>query len=351
MGVRTYRGQIVCDVRWPDGSRTIRVFAKRTAAKNLRDRIKGSIADGSWRALQEKLRLRDRDDESFCLMEYSQIYIDEYAKPRNKKRAWERKKVSLKALNTVLGKLKLQEITHARLHKYVQKRKLAGVSNGTINRDLTTLKHLLKYATESGVIQFNPVESLKKLYEEEKERPRFTDQQIQAVLDKIRPDSRPLFTFIRETGCRREEALSLQHWQIQLDSRLVVFSENTKSKKLRYVPLTEEAVEAVTALPKLPGCPYVFYSQKTKTRWAECRKPWHEARKEANVPDLQVKDLRRHYAIKLAERGADMHDIQQVLGHSSVQITEKHYAHFSPTHSAKKVLHVLEGGKAVERSA
>ena len=31
---------------------------------------------------------------------------------------------------------------------------------------------------------------------------------------------------------------------------------------------------------------------------------------------MQVKDLRRHYAIHLAENGADMHDIQQVVGHS-----------------------------------
>ncbi len=45
---------------------------------------------------------------------------------------------------------------------------------------------------------------------------------------------------------------------------------------------------------------------------------------------LQVKDLRRDYAIFLAEGGADMHDIQQVLGHASVATTEKHYAQFSP---------------------
>ena len=40
-----------------------------------------------------------------------------------------------------------------------------------------------------------------------------------------------------------------------------------------------------------------------------------------------------------------MHDIQQVLGHASVATTEKHYAQFSPKHSARKILKVLEGGK------
>ena len=109
-----------------------------------------------------------------------------------------------------------------------------------------------------------------------------------------------------ETGCRREEALSLQHHQVQEEAQLVVFSEDTKSRKFRYVPLTEAALEAVKAQPKLEDCPYVFYNRKTRTRWERCRKPWVDAREVAGVPELQVKDLRRHYAIRLAEDGADM---------------------------------------------
>ncbi len=70
-----------------------------------------------------------------------------------------------------------------------------------------------------------------------------------------------------------------------------------------------------------------------------------------NLPQIQVKDLRRHYAIDLAENGADMHDIQQVLGHASVATTERYYAQFSPEHSAKKILRVLKGGRAEKKTA
>jgi len=73
-----------------------------------------------------------------------------------------------------------------------------------------------------------------------------------------------------------------------------------------------------------------------------------QARAKVGLPELQVKDLRRHFAIDLAENGANMHDIQQVLGHASVATTERHYAQFSPKHSAKKILRVLQGGKAAE---
>jgi len=173
--------------------------------------------------------------------------------------------------------------------------------------------------------------------EDQKERARFTDQEIDEVIECVPPHCRPVFSFVRETGCRRKEALSLRHWQIQEESQLVVFSENTKSRKYRYVPMTEEALLAVRAIPRLEGYPYVFYNPKTGDRWCDCRKPWVTGRVGAGVSQLQVKDLRHHYAISLAENGADMHDIQQVLGHSSVATTERHYAQFSPTHSAREI--------------
>lgn len=343
MGVRNYRGQIVCDKRWPDGSRTTRVCNNRTQAKQLLDRINASVVDGSWPEFKQKLQLRDRG--SVTLQEFSETYIEQYAKVRNKKKSWKRKQTSLKALNQFMGNLKLDAITPIQLHKFVRYRKSCGLAAASINRDLATIKHLLSYAVECGVIDSNRVEKFKSLKEEQKERPRFSDEQIQRVIDAARADCRPIFIFIRETGCRHAEALSLQHWQIQEESGMVVFSEDTKSSKYRYVPLTQSAIEAVKALPPIEGCPYVFYNVKSKDRWDYCRKPWEQARESVELPEIQVKDLRRHYAINLAENGADMHDIQQMLGHASVTTTEKHYAHFSPQHSAKKILIVLEGSK------
>ncbi len=307
------------------------------------DRINASIADGSWREFKEQLKLRDR--ETLTLKEFSKTYIEEYAKARNKKNSWKRKQTSFRALNSVLGRISLEAITPAHLHTYVARRKKTGVMEATLNWDLSAIKHMFNYAVECEVIEHNPLRTFKKLKEDQRERPRFTEDQIQVIIKAVRPDCRPLFTFIRETGCRREEALSLQHWQIQEESKLVVFSEDTKSRKYRYVPLTEVALEAVNAFQPIEDCPYVFYNIKSKDRWHDCRKPWEQAREKVGLPEIQVKDLRRHFAIDLAEDGADMHDIQQVLGHASVTTTEKHYAHFSPQHSARKILKVLEGGK------
>ena len=48
MGVRSYRGRIVCDKHWPDKTRTIRVCRNRTEAKQLLIRIEAAIVDGTW---------------------------------------------------------------------------------------------------------------------------------------------------------------------------------------------------------------------------------------------------------------------------------------------------------------
>jgi len=193
-----------------------------------------------------------------------------------------------------------------------------------------------------GGIESSAIDKFRLLQEDQKERQRFTDAQIQSVINSVRPDCRTLFVFIWETGCRREEALSLRHDQIQEEANLIVFTDDTKSPKYRYVPLTDAALKAVRELPQLEDCPYIFYNRKSRTLWEHCRKPWEQARKTAGIPELQ-KDVRRHYAIRLAEDRADMHDIQQVPGHASVATTEKHYAQFSPEHPAKKILRVLEG--------
>jgi len=78
----------------------------------------------------------------------------------------------------------------------------------------------------------------------------------------------------------------------------------------------------------------------------KCTKYREKARKEAGYPWLQVKDLRRAYAIKLAKSGGvEMQHLQRAPGHNSVQMTGRYYAPYSNDLSIKRVLKVLEEGK------
>ena len=86
-----------------------------------------------------------------------------------------------------------------------------------------------------------------------------------------------------------------------------------------------------------------FGIRKSKTRRYNIRKVFNKARKETGLDWIQIKDLRRHYGIVLSEYGAEIHVTQAMLGHSSVKITEEHYAHFSPHYAARRAFQVLQG--------
>jgi integrase len=72
------------------------------------------------------------------------------------------------------------------------------------------------------------------------------------------------------------------------------------------------------------------YNPDTGTRWLDVNKPWRESRIAAGYLWLRIRDLRPAFGIKAADKGVPMHFIQSVLGHSSVAVTEKYYANFSP---------------------
>ncbi len=91
--------------------------------------------------------------------------------------------------------------------------------------------------------------------------------------------------------------------------------------------------------------PICLLASKEQDRWYNIRKVFNKARNEAGLDWIQIKDLRRHYGIVLSENGAEMHVIQAMLGHSSVKITEKYYANFSPHYAARRAFQVLQGRK------
>jgi site-specific recombinase XerD len=337
--------QIRVDQYWPDGRRFRRNFANKRLAEDVDSKIRVARGNGTWRDLRNRLA-RGEDAKKITLDQFADRYLEEYCKTHN--RAWQRKRDSIKALKSKLGSIEIEALDGNNVAKFISWRKSEGRTNGTINRDLACLKHMLSYAVKLELLKDNKVARVDKLPEILRCRPKFTDKQVDHFLACTQPRVRPLFGFMRETGCRLEEAMTLKRSQVLRDERRAVFTDNTKSGKFRVVPLTDEAVRWIDEMVPLAGCPYIFYNPRTRRQWKNCRKVIDKAINASNLDGFLLKDLRRHYGITLSENGAEMHVIQAMLGHSSVTTTEKHYAHFSPEFAASRALRVLEGRKKQE---
>ncbi len=344
MSVKLRRGVFIVDVTWSDGIRWRKKMPDEDTATRVDAMIAIAKVDGSWPELRAKLE--HKGSKAGLFRDFVGLYVTQYVQVQN--RAVNTKLSRISHLKKRFGSMALEAIRPQHLTAYVSWRKGHGVSNATVNRELSVLRHMLVWAEDQELIKQNPIRKLKKLREVVSDR-RPREEDIDAVISELNARTIPLFTFIRWTGCRREEALSVKRWQVNIAKEEVIFTDNTKSDRFRYVPLTVEAIEAIEAMPPHPKTDYVFYNPDTGTRWYDCRKPWEEARAKVGIPSLTIKDLRKAYGIKLAESGCPMHYIQAVLGHASVRTTEKYYAQFSPQSAKRQVLRVLQGGKAKKR--
>ena len=269
------------------------------------------------------------------MAEFADRYLEEYCKVRN--RAWVRKRGSLKIIKERLGAIEIEALDANHVAKFIKWRQDQGKTNATCNRDLACLKHMFNYAVKLELIKENKVSRVDRLPEILRFQPPFKDEQVDHFLACADPKVRPMFGFMRETGCRLGEAMDFKHSQILRDGQQVVFTDNTKSGKFRLVAMTQECERWIDEMPPVKGCPYVFYNPKSKWRWKDCRKLINKAIEASGLEGFLAKYLRRHYGITLSENGAEMHVIQTMLGHASVLTTEKHYAHFSPHFASRRV--------------
>ena len=339
----THKGKPVLNVNWPDYQRNRIRVPNEEKGNELRLRIELAIADGSWSSLRQIL-LEKKSPE--LLRGRFQAVADEYVQNwvMVHNRSVKTKKAFINRFKSRWKLLPIRTFSVRHADEYVKSR-VGKVKPATVNRELACLRHLLVWAVKRGYLAVNPLAEYELLEEEPYARERVTEEMIEAVLSKLPPLFIPIYTLIWQTSARRGEILNLQHAQVDLKNRLIEFTRRTKSGKSRLVMITDRAMEALDAVPPLPGCPYVFYNPATGTRWRDCRKPWIKAREAAGYPWMTPKHLRPAFATDLSEKGLETHFVSELLGHSSVRVTEEYYIKRRQVEACRQALRVIEGGK------
>jgi integrase len=142
------------------------------------------------------------------------------------------------------------------------------------------------------------------------------------------------------TGMRKSEILGLKWERIELDKtpgNTHIRLYDTKNGEARGVPLSQDAVAALTALESDPlkrqGS---VFKQKNGEDWGQIRTAFEKAVERAGLSDFRFHDLRHTCASHLAMQGRSLREIQEVLGHKSFGMTLR-YAHLSQPHLVSAV--------------
>jgi integrase len=159
------------------------------------------------------------------------------------------------------------------------------------------------------------------------------DDRLAVLLGVLRTDENravcQIATFLLSTGARLNEALSARWGQIDRDTRVWrIPASNSKSKRVRSVPLNDSALEVLRQVGTEGRHEHVFVNEQTGQRYTTIHKVWGRLRREAGVPFLRIHDLRHLYASFLVNSGRTLYEVQQILGHSDPSVTQR-YAHLS----------------------
>jgi integrase len=264
--------------------------------------------------------------------EFFEQYYLPYVEPR--KRSWakdeEMFRLSLKAL---FGNMRLTEITRQDIQTFHTQVKQSGLAASSCNHYVKLLKHSLNLAIDWNMLDTNPAVRVPLFHEDNKKENYLKEEELERLLHVLRTDDNravcQILLFLLSTGARLNEALVATWENIDMDRRVWrILASNSKSKRIRSVPLNDSALEVLKAVNTQGQFEHVFINQQTGEPYTTISKVWGRIRQKARLPHLRIHDLRHGFASFLVNNGRTLYEVQQILGHSSSIVTQR-YAHLS----------------------
>ena len=211
------------------------------------------------------------------------------------------------------------------------------ISNARVNRYMATLSTTITTAVkEWGWMENNPLSKLSKLKEPRGRVRYFSDEERERFLLACKESHNSnLYVAVilaLSTGGRKNEIWGLSWKDVNLKNGFITFEE-TKNDEPRSVPLQGHALDLMLERSKTRRIEanLVFPSRVDPQKHFNFRRPFVMALKAAQIENFRWHDLRHCAASYLVMAGVDMRTVAEILGHKSLQMTQR-YAHLSPEH-------------------
>ena len=239
--------------------------------------------------------------------------------------------VNAKAASAFFGrKTYVSEITTQRVAEFIDHLKTTSNSNGTINRKLSALSKVLKYAQQNEALDKLPYIPRQK---ESQGRLRFlAEQEEQELLDLIRRWSDEelwdCVASLLDTGLRCGELLKVEGRDVR-ESQVTVW--DTKNGREHTVPLTKRTHKIVQARLSTYGNGVLY-----PISYDSLEKRFKRSVDHLKLEGVTLHTLRHTFASRLVQRGVPIQTVSKLLNHSTIQMTMR-YAHLAPSNLSNAI--------------
>jgi integrase len=189
------------------------------------------------------------------------------------------------------------------------------------NRALGWLKGLCNFAVERGVLDVSPIAGIKAPAPETPRDRVLSDDELKAVweaADALEPVYAGFIKLLILTGQRLREVSEMEWKEIDLEAKLWTLPGVRAKNSIEHViPLSDQAVEILKALPRIAGSDFVFTingrspihgTHLVKRRIDKLAPP---------MPPWVLHDIRRTVASGMARLGINLPVIEKLLNHVS----------------------------------
>ena len=231
------------------------------------------------------------------------------------------------------------KLTISDLSEFVGYLKDQRLAPSSIARHTVAVRMFYKFLQLEGVIQDNPAELLASQKMWDRVPKAISRSAIEKFLDSPnRYDSfwqrdKAILELMYATGCRVSEISNMTLANVHLDERYCLALG--KGNKERMVPLGARAVAAIRVYLAELRCELTSSKSDSESPWLIVSRSGRRLRREAIWelvkryairagldPNISPHSLRHSFATHLLAGGADLRQIQEMLGHASIQTTQ-----------------------------
>lgn len=254
----------------------------------------------------------------------------------------------------LIADLPINAIKSLKVQQYYNELTKNNASPSTVKKTHKLLKQFFSYTDKEGYIIKNPCMNIS-LPKEKKNNAKtiiknkktkfsyFSEEEIPILLKAFENNKyKDIIVFALATGMRQGEILGLQWEDVDFENKEIniIHNLNTSANilengiKIYETKLLEPKSESSTRTIPMNDtiynilqnidhtCSYVFSSNGSCINAKILQKVWKKTLLDNNIPYRKFHDLRHTAATLLLTYGADLETVKEILGHSSITMTE-----------------------------
>ena len=240
--------------------------------------------------------------------------------------------------------VRVVDVTTHRINTYIDAWRAKGLSNGTINREVSTLKSMFKYGTRVTPRMVELLPAFPKKLAEAEPRDEFVKDPAYAVLAKNAKELwlRAMIAVAYTYGFRKGELLNLRVGQVDTDEgKIALRREDTKNKTARKVKMTTEVYELMNACCDGKKEDDFVFTREDGSHVVDPRQEWYDLcvasklgryvpAKRKNGSEfksyvgLNLHDFRRSAIRNMIRRGVSQTVAMKISGHKTASVFRRY---------------------------